>query len=234
MLNVWRSAEAALGVTNGDGVIANRANPLAGDSSKSRPFDEAEAISGATYTVLTRGRLENEVKAAAAAKRDGADGLMSRVFAVCSLLGFGNLREYCGRVDELTLFTVERYVDFKEGEVWERTKEIFENEGLVPTGPDRQVMDEAIVTARMTAAELADAQRSIVNGDTRKATAEEVAYYEEKSTQAAADEAARWYKPDRSKLTTKERYRSQLLKDTMLSNSFKAPTRQSSLLLPGV
>lgn len=234
VLNVWRSAEAALGVTNGDGVIANRANPLAGDSSKSRPFDEAEAISGATYTVLTRGRLENEVKAAAAAKRDGADGLMSRVFAVCSLLGFGNLREYCGRVDELTLFTVERYVDFKEGEVWERTKEIFENEGLVPTGPDRQVMDEAIVTARMTAAELADAQRSIVNGDTRKATAEEVAYYEEKSTQAAADEAARWYKPDRSKLTTKERYRSQLLKDTMLSNSFKAPTRQSSLLLPGV
>jgi outer membrane biosynthesis protein TonB len=86
----------------------------------------------------------------------------------------------------------------------------------------------------MTAAELADAQRSIVNGDTRTATAEEVAYYEEKSTQAAADEAARWYKPDRSKLTTKERYRSQLLKDTMLSNSFKAPTRQSSLLLPGV
>ena len=90
---------------------------------------------------------------------------MSRVFAVCSLLGFGNLREYCGRVDELTLFTVERYVDFKEGEVWERTKEIFENEGLVPTGPDRQVMDEAIVTARMTAAELADAIQRLVEDE---------------------------------------------------------------------
>jgi hypothetical protein len=170
--------------------------------------------------MLSRGRAAEAERAAAAARR-GADGIMSRVFAVCSLLGFDNLRRCAAHQDALTLSTVERYVDFKEGQVWEDTQAMFAAEGMVPTGPDRQAIATAIAAAHATAGELAESQRAMVAAQTAEQRAAEGVYYEDMQRQHAAEADARTYKKDRSSLTMKERLEIKLKKEEMLARSFK-------------
>jgi hypothetical protein len=150
-----------------------------------------------TYSTLTIERSTTEEAAAKAAKRD-ADHMMSRVFAVCSLLGFDNLRAYCSPADALTLETVERYVDFKEGEMWEETEEMFREEGMRPVEADRQHMEASIAEAKDTALELRDVQRGML--------AEE----EEKARQ----------------LTMKERLTARLAKADIIDGSFRGHSSQ--------
>ena len=96
----------------------NPENPLRGSAEFVKPDDGGLVT---TYSTLTIERSATEEAAAKAAKRD-ADHMMSRVFAVCSLLGFDNLRAYCSPADALTLTIVERYVDFREGEMGRRRR----------------------------------------------------------------------------------------------------------------
>ena len=170
VLDTWRAEEARLGLTRGDGVIANPERPLAGTPRLAKPRVTRDEHPRAT---LSRRREETERRFDDAARLD-ADGIFTRVFAVCSLLGFDALRRTCGVADAVTLAAVERFVDFKEGEVWEDTRDIFEREGMFPVGPDRQTIDEAIATARACAEELAATQRDMVEED-RAAAAEEEA-----------------------------------------------------------
>lgn len=217
VLNLWRTEEFKTGVVRGDGVIANATRPLAGtlDAAKS----SGEALGG-TYTMLSKARAAEAERTAEAARR-GVDGIMSRVFAVCSLLGFDNLRRSAAHADALTLLTVERYVDFKEGEVWEDTRAVFEAEGMVPTGRDRQAIAEAIATAHATAGALAESQRVMVAVQVAAAAAAEAEYYVEMRRQHATEADARTYKKDRSSLTMKERLGIKLKKEEMLARSFR-------------
>jgi hypothetical protein len=170
--------------------------------------------------MLSKARAAEAERTAEAARR-GVDGIMSRVFAVCSLLGFDNLRRSAAHADALTLLTVERYVDFKEGEVWEDTRAVFEAEGMVPTGRDRQAIAEAIATAHATAGALAESQRVMVAVQVAAAAAAEAEYYVEMRRQHATEADARTYKKDRSSLTMKERLGIKLKKEEMLARSFR-------------
>ena len=217
VLDVWRAEEERLGLTRGDGVIANPERPLAGWPRLAKPYASRDENA---YAMLSRRREETERRFDDAARLD-ADGMFTRVFAVCSLLGFDNLRRTCGVADAVTLAAVERFVDFKEGEVWEDTRDIFEREGMFPVGPDRQTIDEAIATARASAEELEAAQRDMVEEDRAAAAAEEALYYLRAREQKEGEEAARWYKKDRAKMTMRERLTFQLQRNSMLGNSFK-------------
>lgn len=216
VLDLWRAEELKIGVVTDDGVIANPTRPLAGSSNHAKPTEEGLV---GTYTMLSRQRAA-ETEAEAEAARRGADGIFQRVFAVCSLLGFDNLRRCCTPADALTLCTVERYVDFKEGEVWEDTEAAFAAEGMVPTGPDRQAIAQAITAAHATAAELVEMQRTMVATRRKEAADQEAEFYAAMNRQHVAEADARTYKKDRSSLTMKERLEAKLKKEDMLARSF--------------
>ena len=177
-----------------------RTRPPAGTTENAKPTEE-----GWLYVhYVEPGRATEAEKAAEAAKR-GADGIMSRVRRG-SLLGSMS-SPLLRSPHVITLVTVEHYVDFKEGEVWEDTQKMFAEEGMVPTGPDRQAIAEAIATAQATAGQLADNQRAMVAAQLAEQSAAEEVYYEDMRRQQSAEAEARMYKKDRSSLTMKERLR---------------------------
>ena len=179
-----------------------------------------------TYSTLTIERSATEEAAAKAAKRD-ADHMMSRVFAVCSLLGFDNLRAYCSPADALTLTIRERHADFREGEMWEET-EMFREEGMRPVAADRQHMEASIAEARESALELRDVQREMLAAEEEKARRLEAEFYEQMRMQKEREEAHRWYRRDMSKLTMKERLTARLAKADIIDGSFQVGTARSS------
>ena len=222
MLNLWRAEEGKMGTTRHDGTLVNPENPLRGSAEFVKPDDGGLVT---TYSTLTIERSATEEAAAKAAKRD-ADHMMSRVFAVCSLLGFDNLRAYCSPADALTLTIVERYVDFREGEMWEETEEMFREEGMRPVAADRQHMEASIAEARESALELRDVQREMLAAEEEKARRLEAEFYEQMRMQKEREEAHRWYRRDMSKLTMKERLTARLAKADIIDGSFRGHSSQ--------
>ena len=222
MLNLWRAEEGKMGTTRHDGTLVNPENPLRGSAEFVKPDDGGLVT---TYSTLTIERSATEEAAAKAAKRD-ADHMMSRVFAVCSLLGFDNLRAYCSPADALTLTIVERYVDFREGEMWEETEEMFREEGMRPVAADRQHMEASIAEVRESALELRDVQREMLAAEEEKARRLEAEFYEQMRMQKEREEAHRWYRRDMSKLTMKERLTARLAKADIIDGSFRGHSSQ--------
>jgi hypothetical protein len=126
----------------------------------------------------------------------------------------------------LTLETVERYVDFKEGEMWEETEEMFREEGMRPVEADRQHMEASIAEAKDTALELRDVQRGMLAEEEEKARQLEAEFYEQMRLQKEREEAHRWYRRDMSKLTMKERLTARLAKADIIDGSFRGHSSQ--------
>lgn len=56
---------------------------------------------------------------------------------VFKLVGFGNL-SYLSLEDQASLCLIEKYIKFRQGEVWHAIKEEFDDAGFRPTAPDRE------------------------------------------------------------------------------------------------
>jgi hypothetical protein len=140
---------------------------------------------------------------------------------VCSLLGFEHLRRTCSRADAATLAAVERYVDLREGETWARTERIFAEEGTFPVGPDRAAMDAALDAAAESRRALAAAVSAYDAEARAEAAAAEAAAHDEARERWEAEEAARWYRGDKTKLTMRERLANGVKHEAMLRSSFK-------------
>ena len=186
------------------------------------------------YVHVRRARADADARALAAAARAGthagegdaaraaaAESTRARVFAVCSLLGFEHLRRTCSRADAATLAAVERYVDLREGETWARTERIFAEEGTFPVGPDRAAMDAALDAAAESRRALAAAVSAYDAEARTEAAAAEAAAHDEARERWEAEEAARWYRGDKTKLTMRERLANGVKHEAMLRSSFK-------------
>lgn len=64
------------------------------------------------------------------------EALLSKLYAVFRVAGFGAFN-YIDDPDRATLAVVEKYVKFKQGEVWQTIQDEFQAEGMKPTEPDR-------------------------------------------------------------------------------------------------
>ena len=186
------------------------------------------------YVHVRRARADADARALAAAARAGrhagegdaaraaaAESTRARVFAVCSLLGFEHLRRTCSRADAATHAAVERYVDLREGETWARTERIFAEEGTFPVGPDRAAMDAALDAAAESRRALAAAVSAYDAEARAEAAAAEAAAHDEARERWEAEEAARWYRGDKTKLTMRERLANGVKHEAMLRSSFK-------------
>ena len=200
-------------------------------------LDASGSMNALPYVRVHRDRADAEARALAAAARKGggrhagdgddakdtssSESTRARVFAVCSLLGFEHLRRTCCRADAATLAAVERYVDMREGETWERTRRIFAEEGTFPIGPDRAAMDAALEAAAASRAALAATVSAYEREARAEALSSEAAAHDEARERWETEEAARWYRGDKAKLTMRERLTNGVKHEAMLRGSFR-------------
>ena len=168
------------------------------------------------------------------ARRDGAEssrdletGEPGAPGALASLEDSGlntayvHVRRARADADARALAAVERYVDLREGETWARTERIFAEEGTFPVGPDRAAMDAALDAAAESRRALAAAVSAYDAEARAEAAAAEAAAHDEARERWEAEEAARWYRGDKTKLTMRERLANGVKHEAMLRSSFK-------------
>jgi hypothetical protein len=200
-------------------------------------LDASGSMNALPYVRVQQNRADAEARALAAAQRKGvsrhagdetsdppdasSDSTRARVFAVCSLLGFEHLRRTCCRADAATLAAVERYVDLREGDTWERTRRIFAEEGTFPIGPDRAAMDAALEAAAASRAALASTVSAYEREARLEALSSEAAAHDEARERWETEEYARFYRGDKAKLTMRERLTNGVKHEAMLRGSFR-------------
>ena len=200
-------------------------------------LDASGSMNALPYVRVQQNRADAEARALAAAQRKGvsrhagdetsdppdaaSDSTRARVFAVCSLLGFEHLRRTCCRADAATLAAVERYVDLREGDTWERTRRIFAEEGTFPIGPDRAAMDAALEAAAASRAALASTVSAYEREARLEALSSEAAAHDEARERWETEEYARFYRGDKAKLTMRERLNNGVKHEAMLRGSFR-------------
>ena len=200
-------------------------------------LDASGSMNALPYVRVQQNRADAEARALAAAQRKGvsghagdetsdppdasSDSTRARVFAVCSLLGFEHLRRTCCRADAATLAAVERYVDLREGDTWERTRRIFAEEGTFPIGPDRAAMDAALECAAASRAALASTVEAYERDARVEALSFEAVAHDEARERWETEEYARFYRGDKAKLTMRERLTNGVKHEAMLRGSFR-------------
>ena len=233
VLNLWRVEENAHDSTRFEMITLETGEP--GAPGHFASLDASGSMNALPYVRVQQNRADAEARALAAAARKGwrhagdgddatgasSESTRARVFAVCSLLGFEHLRRTCCRADAATLAAVERYVDLREGDTWERTRRIFAEEGTFPIGPDRAAMDAALEAAAASRAALASTVSAYEREARLEALSSEAAAHDEARERWEAEEAARWYRGDKTKMTMRERLANGVKHEAMLRSSFK-------------
>ena len=228
VLNLWRVEEK-----NADAKTLETGEP--GAPGHFASLDASGSMNALPYVRVQQNRADAEARALAAAARNGwrhagdgddatgasSESTRARVFAVCSLLGFEHLRRTCCRADAATLAAVERYVDLREGDTWERTRRIFAEEGTFPIGPDRAAMDAALEAAAASRAALASTVSAYEREARLEALSSEAAAHDEARERWETEEYARFYRGDKAKLTMRERLNNGVKHEAMLRGSFR-------------
>jgi hypothetical protein len=146
------------------------------------------------------------------------DGRMCKIYAVLHLLGFGNISDI-GPQDKATLTLVEKYVKFKQGEVWRDINIQFHVKGFRPTGADRNRLQSGLDFAEHLANVVTQDQRRLLEVAQEQATVQERQAYTNKLNQAKLEYDIKFYKKDKSLVSAKEKQEARQARDAMLAKS---------------
>mmetsp|Transcript_54941 Transcript_54941/g.174669 ORF Transcript_54941/g.174669 Transcript_54941/m.174669 type:complete len:289 (+) Transcript_54941:303-1169(+) len=221
VVEIWRQQEAQRGVVTRDGVLANTSRPLAGTGHRTKWAAEPQAA----FTFQDPGKRSAQEQVEGAV---GVDEMMAKVYSVVAGLGVDSLG-YLDHSDAATVASIEQYVKFKQGEVWQDINSELEREGMKPTEPDRLRLTSGIQRGERLAADVAGEQASILHAAYDEATEQEAVFYNNISSMRAQEAEARKYKRNRAQLTMKERLEAKLKKEQMLGSSFKPKLKPAFL-----
>ncbi|XP_029919743.1 cilia- and flagella-associated protein 69 [Myripristis murdjan] len=161
LLQLWREEEAELGVSrDGNGAIADPKRPILGcyqaeDAPLSFPANRPSA-----------------------AVMDVSENLRSKIYSIFCKLGFQDLPGLSAN-DYVTLSIVNRYLDFKVGEVWEEISRELVLDGVRPVTPDKETLDTISKISEDTARRVAAEQASFLQQQNDKDISEEMLMYTE-------------------------------------------------------
>ncbi|XP_064647870.1 cilia- and flagella-associated protein 69-like isoform X2 [Lineus longissimus] len=149
LCNIWRDEERDMGVKREEsGSIADLSKPLMGELQESMGVVSQPAAHSSQAIV------------------DISENMRAKIYALFSKMGFVELPGLTTQ-DHVTLSIVERYLDFKLGEVWTEIFEELEQEGVRPVTPDQEALEtiqraveERAQGCALTQAELLEAQHS--------------------------------------------------------------------------
>jgi hypothetical protein len=146
------------------------------------------------------------------------DGRMCKIYAVLHLLGFDKISGISPQ-DRATLTLVEKYVKFKQGEVWMDINNEFHVKGFRPTGADRARLQSGLDFAEHLANIVTQDQRRLLEVAQEKNAVEERQAYTNKLNQAKLEYDIKFYKKDRSLVSAKEKQEARQARDAMLARS---------------
>ncbi|PAA75987.1 hypothetical protein BOX15_Mlig017060g2, partial [Macrostomum lignano] len=145
---LWRDTEASIGCPRRpDGSIGDLLSPLMGDDQRKQPVTPQPANWPSRSIV------------------EVAENVRAKIYALFYRIGFVDLPGINAE-DHVTLTLIERYLDYKLGEVWDEVQRELELEQVRPVTPDREALDwinkcteqETLLVAK-TQSELMDAKR---------------------------------------------------------------------------
>ncbi|KAJ9526659.1 hypothetical protein QJQ45_017570 [Haematococcus lacustris] len=148
------------------------------------------------------------------------EAILAKVHGCFRLLGFGSL-SYLPATDAAALALVEKYVKFKQGEIWSAMAAEFEATGMRPTAPDRERLASGIELSEHLACALRETQAALLQKDAQVALDQETKFFEDIRAQRKLEQEARFYKKDRSQQTIAELREAKAKKEAMLRNSIR-------------
>ena len=146
------------------------------------------------------------------------DGRMCKIYSVLHLLGFANIRNLDAR-DMATLTLAEKYVKFKQGEVWADIDAKFHTKGFRPTGADRTRLQSGLDFSEHLANLVVQDQRRLLAEAAAAEGADERRAYAEHIAQARLEHDIKFYKKDKSLVSAKEKSEARHARDAMLAQS---------------
>jgi hypothetical protein len=122
------------------------------------------------------------------------------------------------------LASVEAYVKFRQGEMWQDLRATLASEGVEPTEEDDTRIESGMETAEYLAETVRGNQGDILAEALGRAVEEEKAFYAGKAMQEQQEKEARMFKKDNTKMSMAERKEAKAAKEAMLANSYTKPT----------
>jgi hypothetical protein len=156
------------------------------------------------------------------------DQRMCKVYSVLHLLGFGNITGLSAK-DQATLTLVEKYVKFKQGEVWMDIGTRFHVKGFKPTDADRGRLQSGIDFSEHLATIVTKDQNRLLRQEHEREAADERRVYLDKLDQARLEYDIKFYKKDKSQVTAKEKQEARQARDLMLERSKLETARDLSM-----
>ncbi|XP_071812719.1 cilia- and flagella-associated protein 69-like [Apostichopus japonicus] len=159
LIRIWKEEEKELGVMRKeDGTIADTNKPLIGTLQDSEGVTPLPANSPSQSIV------------------DISENMRAKLYALLYKLGFEELQGLSAE-DQVTLCIIERYMDFKQGEVWSEITEELTQEGVRPVTPDQEALAVIGRASQELASLVIDMQEEILESETQHDLLEEQELY---------------------------------------------------------
>lgn len=161
LCEMWRKEEAEMGVKrDANGGIVDVSKPLMG-----RIQEEQGAVS-------------LPASCASQAIVDVSENLRAKIYALFFKVGFTDLPGL-GVEDHVTLTIIEKYLDFKMGEVWMETIKELELENVRPVTPDMEAMEAISRAVEERAQIVASTQQELLESQRNQDIVDEQEFYAE-------------------------------------------------------
>ena len=222
LIRFWKEEENSRGLTL-DGVLTNTTLPLKGLDKRTR-WIAPEAIAYGNTLPSKRAQMQ------AVSEACSSEQLLAKIYSVLKIAGIDNIAKYVSLEDQATLCLIEKYVRFKQGEVWRQIKQELEEEGVRPTAPDRLRLASGIELSEALAESVKEAQRQILDQHIGAIRDQETKFFEDQLGQKTYEKEMRFFglAKDASRLTLGEIRDAKAKKADMLSKSLLAATALSS------
>lgn len=159
LIRIWKEEEKELGVVRKeDGTIADPTKPLIGVLQESAGVTSLPANSPSQAIV------------------DISENMRAKIYAVLCKLGFEDLQGLSAE-DQVTLCIIERYMDFKQGEVWNEITDELKQEGVRPVTPDEEALAVIGRASQELASLVVDLQVEILESESQHDLLEEQELY---------------------------------------------------------
>ncbi|XP_032242668.2 cilia- and flagella-associated protein 69 isoform X2 [Nematostella vectensis] len=160
LVNLWKKEEASMGVLrDSTGAIADPKKPLEGR------LQERQGV-----IPLPADRPSQSIV-------DVSENMRAKIFSMFCKIGF-NALPGLSTADYVTIALIEKYLDFKMGEVWQEIKVELEQENIRPVTPDAECLNEITKLLDERANDVAAAQVQLMQTQKNQDLIEEEEQYE--------------------------------------------------------
>ncbi|XP_072179845.1 cilia- and flagella-associated protein 69-like [Diadema setosum] len=161
LVDVWRQEEANIGVRRDEnGVLADASIPLMGT------FQLEAGIQPLPATQPSH------------AITDISENMRAKIYSLFCKMGFDNPKGLSTE-EHVTLIIIKRFMDFKEGEIWNEIASELDQENVRPVTPDKELLELLGRSSQELAESITEEQNDLLDAQRQQALLEEQELYSE-------------------------------------------------------